>query len=88
MTTRPLWYTPEQIAAEEAAKKAATKANRMKAFRSRRDEKLAESDWTQPPDSPLSAEQKAAWAAYRQALRDVPETANADGWVTWPAKPA
>lgn len=32
---------------------------------------LARSDWTQMPDSPLSAEKKAEWAAYRQELRDM-----------------
>lgn len=33
---------------------------------------LADSDWTQGADSPLSAEQKNVWANYRQALRDFP----------------
>ncbi len=33
---------------------------------------LRSSDWTQMPDSPLSDEQRAAWAVYRQALRDAP----------------
>lgn len=33
---------------------------------------LADSDWTQTVDSPLTAETKAAWAAYRQELRDFP----------------
>ena len=37
---------------------------------------LKESDWTQLPDSPLSAEKKAEWAAYRQALRDLPINAD------------
>jgi hypothetical protein len=83
----PIWYTPEQIAADEAAKKTAIRASRLNGFRKRRDEKLAQSDWTQMPDSPLSAEQKAAWAAYRQALRDVPATANDEGWVIWPSRP-
>lgn len=32
---------------------------------------LARSDWTQMPDSPLSAAKKAEWAAYRQELRDM-----------------
>ncbi len=32
---------------------------------------LAMSDWTQMPDAPLSKEQKAAWAQYRQELRDL-----------------
>jgi hypothetical protein len=33
---------------------------------------LRECDWTQFADSPLTAEQKQAWATYRQALRDLP----------------
>jgi hypothetical protein len=32
---------------------------------------LKSSDWTQSPDSPLSAEEKSQWAAYRQAWRDI-----------------
>lgn len=33
---------------------------------------LAECDWTQNSDSPLTTEKKTEWATYRQALRDVP----------------
>ncbi len=33
---------------------------------------LRSSDWTQMADSPLTAEKKAEWATYRQALRDLP----------------
>ena len=33
---------------------------------------LAACDWTQVPDSPISAEKKAEWATYRQQLRDLP----------------
>jgi hypothetical protein len=33
---------------------------------------LAESDWTQTTDSPLSVSSKEAWARYRQELRDFP----------------
>ena len=32
---------------------------------------LSATDWTQVPDSPLSAEKKLAWAEYRQAWRDI-----------------
>jgi hypothetical protein len=64
------------------------KVTRMRLFRERRNQKLAETDWTQMPDAPLTPEQKEAWAAYRQALRNVPATVNAAGWVTWPTKPA
>ena len=41
------------------------------AMRSQRDAFLAASDWTQVSDAPVD---KAAWAAYRQALRDFPAT--------------
>jgi hypothetical protein len=37
---------------------------------------LSECDWTQFADSPLTAEQKAEWATYRQALRDLPANSN------------
>lgn len=40
-------------------------------MRVQRDRLLAESDWTQTADAPVD---KAAWAAYRQALRDFPKT--------------
>lgn len=83
-----LWDTPEKLEAIKREQQVKTAAARLAAFRRRRDVKLAECDWTQLPDAPLTPEQKAAWADYRQALRDVPETATADGWVVWPTKPA
>lgn len=48
-------------------------------------------DWTQTVDSPLSSSKKAEWATYRQALRDLPDSA--DNWVTidnivWPNQPS
>lgn len=44
---------------------------------------LSESDWTQMPDAPTD---KAAWAVYRQALRDITKQPS---WpeVDWPQKP-
>ena len=41
-------------------------------FKKVRNAKLAESDWTQAADSPLSDSKKAEWKTYRQALRDLP----------------
>ena len=38
----------------------------------KRNRKLKDCDWTQMPDSPLTAEKKTEWATYRQALRDIP----------------
>lgn len=43
-------------------------------MRAQRDAFLAASDWTQMPDSTLTDEQRQAWATYRQALRDAPDT--------------
>lgn len=52
--------------------------------REQRNKLLAECDWTQLADSPVD---KAAWATYRQALRDVPAQAGFPWEVTWPTKP-
>lgn len=52
--------------------------------RAKRNQLLAQSDWTQLPDVPIST--KEAWAIYRQALRDVtlqPDPFN----ITWPVPP-
>ena len=59
-------------------------------IRKERDQRLYASDWTQIPDAPLTAEQKAAWATYRQELRDVPanNTNITDlSQVVWPTQP-
>ena len=63
--------TEEQRDAEvaEMAIPAAANANRMQ-----RNMLLAQSDWTQMPDSALSDDDKASWAAYRTLLRDLPTT--------------
>ena len=53
-----------------------------------RNSKIAATDWTQMPDVPLTAEQKAAFAAYRQTLRDIPQTYSDPDLVEWPAVPA
>jgi hypothetical protein len=55
-------------------------------IRSTRNNYLKECDWTQLSDSPLTAEQKTAWAEYRQELRDV--TLQEDPFnIKWPIKP-
>ena len=63
----------------------------MKAMRGDRNIKLQLSDWTQYVDSPLSDSKKVEWAAYRQALRDIP-TNNSSvtdlDQVSWPTEPS
>ena len=87
----------EMTAAEEAENAAIDKkfadalpAVQAKASRMLRDARLATCDWTQAADSPLSADQKAAWATYRASLRNLP-TAD-EKWpnseeITWPTQP-
>ncbi len=45
---------------------------------------LAASDWTQVPDAPVD---QAAWATYRQALRDLPENTTDPRKPVWPSQP-
>lgn len=48
---------------------------------------LYKSDWTQIPNNPLTAEQQAAWATYRQELRDIPNQSGYPMNVVWPVAP-
>lgn len=52
--------------------------------REQRDEKLAQSDWTQVADSPVD---KRAWLVYRQTLRDITKQVDFPSNVIWPAPP-
>jgi hypothetical protein len=49
-----------------------------------RNAQLAASDWTQVSDSPAD---KAAWAKYRQALRDLPAQGGLAESVEFPVAP-
>jgi hypothetical protein len=64
-----------------------TQEEKEQIARNERNMKLTFTDWTQLPDAPLTAETKAAWAAYRQALRDVPEQAGFPYVIEWPEQP-
>ncbi|AUW07606.1 hypothetical protein C1N51_28660 (plasmid) [Vibrio campbellii] len=59
----------------------------MSDIRQRRDVLMTQTDWTQIPDAPLSPEKKEEFAAYRQALRDIPQVYNNPDDVIWPQKP-
>jgi hypothetical protein len=78
-------FQPAQTAAEqEAAYKARKDADQAVNVRQQRTEKLKDSDWTQLADSPVD---KAAWAAYRQALRDITAQAGFPWTIDWPEQP-
>jgi hypothetical protein len=53
-------------------------------MRIQRNRLLAVSDWTQTADAPVN---KAAWAAYRQALRDFPATWTPSETANFPEEP-
>lgn len=61
---------------------------RAKRIRFLRNRLLAESDWTQLPDSPFTTEKKAEWATYRQQLRDISSASGFPMTIELPQKPS
>jgi len=54
---------------------------------SKRNTLLYASDWTQIPNNPLTAEQQATWATYRQELRDITSQSGYPFNIIWPTPP-
>jgi hypothetical protein len=76
---------PAKSAAEQEAEyKAMKDAEQAANVRRTRTEKLKDSDWTQIADSTAD---KAAWAVYRQALRDITGQAGFPWTIDWPEAP-
>ena len=69
------------------AANAAIRAEKAASVREERDRLLAESDWTQLPDAPITASMKTAWATYRQNLRDITAQQGFPDNVVWPVAP-
>lgn len=78
------WYTKYSVADMDAEAIAATDAKQAEAIRNDRNKKLADSDWTQLSDAPVTG---TAWATYRQALRDVTTQSGFPWEITWPDAP-
>jgi len=80
-------FTPEEETAwdaQEAEYAAGADDRAAEEVRAKLDSLLAESDWTQVADAPVD---KAAWATYRQSLRDIPQQAGFPTNVVWPVEP-
>jgi len=83
-------FTPEEEAArdaEEAAWANGAYDRAMTELRSRRNQLLASSDWTQVADVALTVEDDIKWRDYRKALRNLPaglRTADDVTNVDWP----
>ena len=60
-----------------------TAAEPLKALREERNRRIAATDWWASSDLTMTAEQ----TAYRQALRDITESATSLDDVVWPTKP-
>ena len=71
-------------AEQEAEYKAMKDAEQAQSVRNSRTQMLKDSDWTQIADSTAD---KAAWAAYRQALRDITAQAGFPWTIDWPKQP-
>jgi len=76
-------------AQHEAAYQSTLDATTAEGHRTTRNKLLADTDWTQMNDSPLSNENKTAWSTYRQELRDISDL---DAWPNltdddWPVEP-
>jgi hypothetical protein len=71
-----------EFAAWQAAQ--TTEAQKATQIRAERTAKLSASDWTQVADAPVD---QAAWATYRQALRDVTGQQGFPWTITWPTQP-
>lgn len=78
------WFTKFSVADMDADAIASLDARQADSVREDRNRRLTASDWTQVADAPVD---KAAWAAYRQGLRDVPSQAGFPWDVTWPVEP-
>jgi hypothetical protein len=78
------WYTKYSVADMDDEAKAAKDEEQAKSVRASRTEKLKDSDWTQLADSTAD---KAAWATYRQALRDITAQEGFPWDIEWPEQP-
>lgn len=70
-------YATKQWVQDQSAQENAIKAQR--------NQLLQQSDWTQLSD--ISAETKALWEPYRQALRDITEQPGYPFSIVWPTPP-
>lgn len=78
------WYTKYSVADMDADGIAAKDAEQAMAVRQQRTEMLKNSDWTQVIDAPVD---QAAWAVYRQALRDITQQQGFPWEIDWPTIP-
>ena len=78
------WYTKYSVTNMDVDAITAKDVEQAASVRQQRTEKLKDSDWTQVADAPVD---QAAWATYRQALRDISGQEGFPWTIDWPTQP-
>ena len=78
------WYTKYSVSDLDQEQRTAKDALEAQSCRDQRNKLLADCDWTQLPDATGN---KAAWATYRQQLRDLPNQQGFPWDFIWPEQP-
>ena len=78
------WYTKYSVTNMDVDAITVKDAEQAASVRQQRTEKLKDSDWTQVADAPVD---QAAWATYRQALRDISGQEGFPWTIDWPTQP-
>lgn len=81
-----IWRQLWQFVPMTDAERATADVQQAETARHARDLKLRETDFSQLADAPTWVDQT-AWAAYRQALRDLPTQPGFPWQITWPEPP-
>jgi hypothetical protein len=79
------WFTKFIAVDMDEEAKQALDSQQSKAVREDRNKRLSDCDWTQGKDIPDNI--SIPWAAYRQALRDIPAQPGFPWSVEWPTQP-
>jgi hypothetical protein len=84
---RTVELTAKEVEQHRLAYEASQKLATWDDIRAKRDQLIRESDWTMVPDASVD---QAQWVAYRQILRDLPQTYAESGpeSVVWPTQPS
>jgi len=75
---------PSEVGTADVESNAVSEMSADVKVRIARNQALAASDWTQVADAPVD---RAAWADYRQALRDITSQADFPENIIWPTEP-
>jgi len=86
-SSEPLFLIEEELLTSKAKLWREQPETVKELLRPERDRLLAASDWTQLNDTTISEDKLAAWAAYRQDLRDLTDNIDDNGEVEFPTAP-